>query len=161
MSCIINPLWHQSIAAYIFSMRHSVNSICAVTGMDSWDQFTYELIITSHIQWKHHFALTLIITKWLLQNWTHDTATVLSWHVIWWPVIELQWCKFSITLEFWDKIISEEVTNIWSITCRWLFIWYINLMAHENVCTCIVWNDSWALLTPHHQPCVLYFATYF
>ena len=43
--------------------------------------FTNNFFITIQMRWKFHFTLIQIFMKWSLQNFSHDTTAVLSWHV--------------------------------------------------------------------------------
>ena len=71
--------------------------------------FTEDFSVIIQIMWKINSAVILILTKWSLQKFAHDTTTVLSCHVqtfvaIRWSVMELQQNRYSIKFELRWKI---------------------------------------------------------
>ena len=70
-----------------------------------------------------HFALIQVAVEGSLQNLAHDMIAMLLWHVqnfvvIWWHVMEAQWEKFPLNLNY-DWKINSEVSPA-------LFEWYID-----------------------------------
>ena len=64
--------------------------------------FTNSFSIAIQIRWKFRLApISIVITKWSLQNFTHDTTAMLLWHVqifgaSLWPVTKLHLDEISI-----------------------------------------------------------------